>query len=573
MNSNVSMMEKLRWRIKALEHKFQQYRLTTNETAEAETEYGKIKGIKRMTVYDQSYYSFEGIPYAQPPVGELRFKAPKPPVAWEGVKDCTHHKDKAVQVQFIFNKVEGTEDCLYLNVYTRNLKPEKPQPVLIWIHGGGFVFGEANRDWHGPDYFMQKDVVLVTIQYRLGVLGFLSLNSESLDVPGNAGLKDQVLAIKWVKNNIAHFGGDPECITVFGESAGGASTSYMTLTEQTKGLFHRAIMMSGNAFAQWSMTDCQKRAYTLAKLVGYKGEDNEQEVLEFLMKAKAKDLIRKEEEVLTLEERKNRVMFAFSPTIEPYKTADCVVPKHPKEMIKTAWGNSIPTLTGNTSMEGLLFLPETKLVPSVLQDLETCIPFVPHDLRGGEADGATLVENGSKIKKAHLPDEQQPSAEAYLDLCSTMHFWFPLHRMLQARLHHAGDAAPVYMYRFDFDSEVLIYPYRIMRWGRGVKGVSHADELSYLFWSLLAHRLPKESREYRTIERMIGIWTKFATDGNPIDADIDGMKDLNWQPIKKADEVYKCLNIGDDLKFIDLPEMEKIKHWASMYDNCKDKFF
>lgn len=163
------------------------------------------------------------------------------------------------------------------------------------------------------------------------------------------------MALRWIKSNCANFGGNPDNITVFGESAGGASTHYMMLSEQTRGLFHRGILMSGNAICPWANTECQHRAYALAKLAGYKGENNDKDVLEFLMKVKAHDLKKLEDKVLTPEEIKNKVMFAFCPTVEPYQTADCVIPKHPREMVKTAWGNSIPTMMGNTSYEGLFF--------------------------------------------------------------------------------------------------------------------------------------------------------------------------------------------------------------------------
>lgn len=181
------------------------------------------------------------------------------------------------------------------------------------------------------------------------------MNAEDLNVPGNAGLKDQVMALRWIKTNCANFGGNPDNITVFGESAGAASTHYMMMTEQTRGIFHRGILMSGNAICPWANTQCQHRALTIAKLAGYKGDDNDRDVLEFLSKAKAYDLIKWEDKVLTPEDRKNKVMFAFGPTVEPYQTTDCVLPKHPREMCKTAWGNSIPTMMGCTSYEGLIF--------------------------------------------------------------------------------------------------------------------------------------------------------------------------------------------------------------------------
>lgn len=164
------------------------------------------------------------------------------------------------------------------------------------------------------------------------------------------------MALRWIKTNIANFGGDVDNITVFGESAGGASTHYMMITEQTRGLFHRGVLMSGNAMCTWANTDCQHRALTMAKRVGYKGEDNDETILEFLMKAHPYDLTKEEHKVLTPEEIRDKVMFAFGPTVEPYETAECVIPKPAREMIKTAWGNSIPTMVGNNSYEGLIFL-------------------------------------------------------------------------------------------------------------------------------------------------------------------------------------------------------------------------
>ncbi|KAH8264000.1 hypothetical protein KR038_000471, partial [Drosophila bunnanda] len=580
---------------RTIEHKVQQYRQTTNETAVAETEYGKVQGIKRLSIYDVPYYSFEGIPYAQPPVGELRFKAPQRPTPWEGVRDCSQPKDKAVQVQFVFDKVEGSEDCLYLNVYTNNVKPDKPRPVLVWIHGGGFIIGEANREWYGPDYFMKEDVVLVTIQYRLGALGFMSLKSPELNVPGNAGLKDQVLALKWIKNNCASFGGDPNCITVFGESAGGASTHYMMITEQTQGLFHRGILQSGSAIAPWAYNgDITHNPYRIAKLVGYKGENNDKDVLEFLQTVKAKDLIRVEENVLTMEDRMNKIMFAFGPSLELFHTPDCVIPKPPKEMMKTAWSNSIPMMIGNTSYEGLLWMPgelsykliywytiynklmfiyssEIKLMPQVAQQVDAGTPFIPKELLATEPSKEKLEAWGAKLRDA-IRTGTEATTDNYMDLCSIHYFVFPALRVIRSRHAHAA-GAPVYLYRFDFDSEELIFPYRLMRFGRGVKGVSHADDLTYQFTSLLARRLPKESREYRNIERTIGIWTQFAATGNPYSEKINGMDTLTLDPVRKSDEVFKCLNISDELKFIDLPEWPKIRAWESLFDDNKDLLF
>lgn len=153
-----------------------------------------------------------------------------------------------------------------------------------------------------------------------------------------------------------------------------------------------------------------------------------------------------------------------------------------------------------------------------------------------------------------------------------VYFIFPALRVVRSR-HAYAAGAPVYFYRFDFDSEELLYPYRLMRFGRGVKGVSHSDDLTYQFSSLLGRRLPKESREYRCIERTVGIWTQFAATGNPYSSEINGMDMINWDPVRKTDESIKCLNISDDLKFIELPEWSKVKIWESLYDDNRNLLF
>lgn len=153
-------------------HMYDQYRLATSETRVICTENGRIRGLQRKTIYDEEpYYAFEGIPFAKPPLGELRFRAPQPPESWPGVRDCTYARDKPTQVHCALWIAQGSEDCLHLNVYTKTLNSSKPLPVIVWLYGGGFEVGENTRDLHGPDYFMKKNVVLVIPNSRVGALG------------------------------------------------------------------------------------------------------------------------------------------------------------------------------------------------------------------------------------------------------------------------------------------------------------------------------------------------------------------------------------------------------------------
>ncbi|KAL6428699.1 hypothetical protein ACFW04_007943 [Cataglyphis niger] len=196
---------------------------------------GKLQGIFEDNVLGSRYLAFKGIPFAAPPVGELRFKDPKPPASWEGIRDASKNAgDVSIQLQTLpFFSVIGSEDCLYLNVYIpHNIYRTTRNPVMVFIHGGAFLIGNGNDINKRPDYLMAKDVILVSINYRLGALGFLNVGHE--EVSGNQGLKDQVAALKWVKENIEIFGGDPNNITIFGVSAGGLSAHLLMMSPLSK---------------------------------------------------------------------------------------------------------------------------------------------------------------------------------------------------------------------------------------------------------------------------------------------------------------------------------------------------
>nr|CAD7197734.1 unnamed protein product [Timema douglasi] len=246
-----------------------------------------------------TYYRFQGIAYAKPPVGELRFKvvpAPQDPDSWNGTKDALSEGASCPQ------SGKSQEDCLYLNVYSPQL-PESTEsslkPVMVWIHGGGFIKGSGTTKGFGPDYLVDEGIVVVTINYRLGVIGFLSL--EGTDVASNVGLKDQAAALRWVKQNIAKFGGDPDNVTIFGQSAGGASVNYQILSPLSAGLFTRAISESGSVFNPWSyMSDPRERAFRMGQALGYTGDDD-QALVDFLRTLTADELIAAQGKALSQE--------------------------------------------------------------------------------------------------------------------------------------------------------------------------------------------------------------------------------------------------------------------------------
>ncbi|MCJ7745002.1 MAG: carboxylesterase family protein, partial [Actinobacteria bacterium] len=213
----------------------------------AQTGLGKVKG----QLGSDGILAFKGIPYAKPPVGELRFKPPQPPKPWSDTLKAAMFGPVAPQKE---NQIgsgstqEQSEDCLSLNVWTPGID-DKHRPVMVWIHGGGFTFGSGSDEWYEGSTFSERgNVVMVTLNYRLGALGFLYLGGvggPDYAESGNLGLLDQVAALKWVRDNIAVFGGDPGNVTVFGESAGSMSVCALMGMPRAKGLFRRAIAESG----------------------------------------------------------------------------------------------------------------------------------------------------------------------------------------------------------------------------------------------------------------------------------------------------------------------------------------
>ncbi|XP_049855343.1 esterase FE4-like [Schistocerca gregaria] len=249
------------------------------------TEGGQVQGRIATSFTGRRYASFQGIPYASPPVRNLRFKllwhvsfllagrcyqrlcAPQAPQAaepWQGVLNASAPGNDCPQLDQSSGCVVGHEDCLTLNVYTTQLEG-KPQPVLVWIHGGSFVSGSSRL--YQPDVLLDQHLVVVTINYRLGALGFLCWPRAG--VPGNMGLRDQSLALYWVRRNIAAFGGDAGCVTLAGQSAGAASAVFHMLSPLSKGLFDRALCMSGSALCSWATPPHpEQRAQRLLRAAG-----------------------------------------------------------------------------------------------------------------------------------------------------------------------------------------------------------------------------------------------------------------------------------------------------------------
>ncbi|KAF2899651.1 hypothetical protein ILUMI_06511 [Ignelater luminosus] len=311
--------------------------------------FGTLRGQYLSTVTGKLFSSFTAIPYAKPPVGKLRFQISQPVEPWHGILDASRAHPVCPQENVGNNTISGNENCLYLNIYTPQVSSfSKILPVMIYFHGGSFLSGDANRNTFDPSILLDKDIVLVIPNYRLGPLGFLSCGDELL--PGNNGLKDQNLAIRWTIENIISFGGNPNSITLFGQSAGGASAHFHMLSPLSKELIHGVISESGHAFSNWALASHNEGPIHSALLAEYFRCPTRTcyEIIKCLRKVDAYELIRAQN---LFYEWDVHPLIPFKPVIEP-NIKGAFLTEHPIDIIKSGKAANIPFLLGLNSEDG-----------------------------------------------------------------------------------------------------------------------------------------------------------------------------------------------------------------------------
>lgn len=506
------------------------------ETVTVTVAQGILRGRVETSKCEKTFFSFRGIPYARPPVGPLRFKAPQPPKPWEGVRDALAEGSPSPHIQsHVDEGFKGDEDCLFLNVYTPKLPETSNEPlraVMVFIHGGGFNSGSGTSEFYGPDYIVNEETILVTINYRLGALGFLS-TGDSI-VPGNNGLKDQVMALRWIQQNIAKFGGNPDKVTIFGESAGGASVQYLMLSPMSKGLFSQAIAQSGSALNPWAFnipSTARSKAFRFGEALGC-NTNNSKELVDFLKTVTAQQLVEGVSKAMTEEERDLGTVY-FRPTVEQATDEEEIfLPAEPIELLKQGKFHNVPFIAGVNSSEGLICLKEVMAKPAVLKKYDNQFEIlVPRNLTENPEKGKVIAQ---KIKKFYFGDSpvSQETLFQYVDLSSDT--WFVNGVYTSVKLHAAHSTAPVYCYLFSFDGQLgflkrLVGAYRF-------PGVCHCDELGYLFFSpYLDIELESECPEEKMRTLFVKMWTNFAKTGNP------SLPEVTWESFTESKPCY--LNI------------------------------
>jgi para-nitrobenzyl esterase len=456
---------------------------TAAENLVVRTKGGELRGAS-----EDGVIVFRAVPYAAPAVGELRFAPPQPVPAWRGVRDANRDGPIAPQGRSRLAQVMGdferpqSEDCLTLNIWTPAADGKK-RPVMVWIHGGAFTSGAGSLPWYSGERFAaQGDVVFVSINYRLGALGFLCLAGVS---PGNLGLLDQVAALRFVRDNIAAFGGDQDNVTVVGQSAGAASIAIIMTMPQASGLFHRAIMQS-TPFGRMSRTleDAQRIGHRFVEVLGLKPEQAvDLKSLPFTR------LVAAQGELARIEKKLADARAPFWPTVDGNVYAGDVA-----SALKSGAGSAVDTMIGTTREEMAAFycLDEevAKADPSTIESVF-----------------AAMFPSGHKPHYDELRRMRASSTNAALlgDLMSDAMFRIGSLHLAEVR---ADQGHPAYLYQFDWQSPA------------GFEAC-HCIEIPFVFdnlgnWTdspMLKGGDPEEMKGLA--EAMHGAWIAFARTGRP----------------------------------------------------------
>lgn len=528
---------------------------TANQDVQLEIPQGILKGFKTETILrNKGYYSFKGIPYAQPNVGPNKFRIAEPAEPWEGVYDATQHRATCPFYCMIKKGLSGEEDCLYLNVYTPVLDKEACKAVMVWFHPGLWNGGTGDDMLFAPDFLVEEDVIVVTINYRLGALGYLNTGDKS--APGNAGMKDQVLALKWVKDNIHFFGGCPNRVTIFGQSSGGASVQYHMYSPMSEGLFNGVIEQSGSMLAPWALTtNARDHAFMLGEALGIKTTDSA-ELVQKLSEFHAKDLIAAADEVSKSLNGLGGNLAAFVPSIEADLGQDMFLPNDPWVLLKNGQVTDVPLMTGLLADEAAYF---AQMMLDHIEMINTQPElFLPSNLNITDPDARKM--HGESLRKFYFGDRQvtRENVNEFTKLLSDS--FFNAGVIMALDFIKAKNSAPIYLYQFNYEAT-----FGFMKHLFGITdGVAHGDELGYLFYAGAFKNLPEPgSSAERMTSVMTKLWTNFAKDKNPT-SNMDDDITVNWEP-RGDDNNY--LNIDRELKLERNLLQERIDYWKKMYSN------
>ncbi|MGA2738454.1 MAG: carboxylesterase family protein [Bryobacteraceae bacterium] len=442
---------------------------------------GRVKGA-----VSNGVAAFKGVPFAAPPVGALRWKAPQPAPRWKGVREATEFGPRCMQGNIygdmIFRDKGPSEDCLYLNVWTPATSANARLPVMVWVYGGGFAAGATSEPRQDGENLAKKGVVVVSMNYRLNVFGFFShaeLAKESgHDSSGNYGLLDQVAALQWVHRNIAGFGGDPGKVTIFGESAGSFSVSALMASPPAQGLFQRAIGESGAFFGK--VLGLKALAATEAADAEFAASVGAQSLADLRAKPAA--------ELLAAAAKQNEIRFA--PNIDGYFLPQTVI-----EIFAGGKQSHVPLLAGWNHDEGGY--------GSIFgKDAPTTANFVAY----AHKNFADRADDFLKLYPAGSDEEAKRSAQ---DLAGDQFIAFSTWKWLEMQAATGNST----LYRYEFDDAPPVPATADA--DAAPRGAYHSAEIEFVFGALSAHNLPWRPEDKALSDLMSTYWSNFAKNGDP----------------------------------------------------------
>lgn len=526
--------------------------VAADQTVVVRTMYGDVRGLRTRINHHMHVDTFLNIPYAKPPVGELRFQAPQRPEAWSGVRDGTAVGPQCPQVTFPEQtppelRFPLSEDCLQLNVYTP--KPSRYTcdlfPVMVWIHGGGFYQGSGNL--YSGKQLATKGVVVVTINYRLDALGFLSTEDDV--AMGNYGILDQIRALEWVRDVISAFKGDPDNVTIFGESAGGISVSLLLQARRARGLFHRAIMESGVSLMPGAVSvagaHVKPEPLELTKRLA-RGlscdSDNTTTIVSCLRTKDANDIIN----ATWGESLSPSNMIVFRPTIFEGR-ADALFDATPWTSVMHDQFCHVPTIRGYNKDEWARFIDDPEEDGISEEEFRAALPAFVEGL-SFDTDVNTTVERFMELY-VYRPGIKDPRrlARVLIQLATDVVIVGPTLKELQ--LTSERTTQPQYLYRFSYRPELG----RLPHW----MGVPHLDEVAFVLGYPFTGDLnwPQQPIHWTDEDRWVSddvmeMWANFARCGNPTPRGYDGVR---WLPWRQAARHYLDIDIPTRRLFSDPP--------------------
>jgi para-nitrobenzyl esterase len=470
----------------------------------------KVTGGEVEGTIDADLSIFKGIPFAAPPIGQLRWKAPQPVIPWTGLKKATEFAPSPMQS----GGGQHSEDCLYLNVWTPANSAAEKLPVMVWIYGGGFTGGSTSERNYDGARLARKGVVLVSVAYRLGAFGYLAhpeLSQESGKGSGCYGIQDQIAGLNWVHDNIAQFGGDPNRVTIFGESAGGISVSMLAVAPAAKGLFQGAISQSGGSMAPDKFdSEAGENVPTLG-LAEQAGKD-------FLSRLGASDIASARELPAETIQRAVGGGARFWPVADGQ-----TIPGDQYELYQAGKFNDTPILVGTNSDEGALFNRGTLTAATFEQQVR--------DSYGPAADAILAA-----YEHATDAEAAQSGKDLFRESAFAWHTW------AWASLESQKGKGKAFVYYFQYHTP------------SSPGGATHGADVGYVFGT----RRNATSEEAALSDLMMTYWTNFAKNGDP-----NGEGIPVWPSFTEQSPQAMILDTTSVAK--KLPNLDKIKAFDGYY--------